>query len=304
MNPLHLPAGTQLQSLQGNQLDPQFESEYQEDRADVSRSTVARILQDPSQFLNAPFSTFNASITSALGQLSPAKRTAEAAEAEGILQGFQWIKHSKIDFGAYRKADKDSKEEGGQPYRRGSAIVITHEDPPTEKEFMEMSEKEQMMVSQKVYFDLKSLYVRVELQSANVTDEQAKLNTYIQAHRELSMSSKEVWERMGWNGFEMNMTQSATEQLFQAEVQKAVQAKMAELQMQMQQAQMAQEQQAAQAQQAQSQDAMINQMNAGSQMEGMQGVDMRQGGNPAAMSAPNETRESISGRTQSGQPTI
>lgn len=299
LNPINLPAGTQLQELNPNKLDPQFEAEYQEDRNDVSRSTVARILQDPTPFLNAPFSTFNASVTSALGQLAPAKRTAEAAEAEAIYQCHQWIKHAKMDFSAYRGKNNDAKVEGAQPYQKGEHIVITYQEPPTKEEFDKMSEEEQFLVSQKVYFDLQNLYVNVELQSANISDEQARMNTLLLAVREGGMSQKEMWERMGWDGYEMNKAQRATEQLFDAEVQKMVQAKMMELQMQMQQAQMQQEQQAQQ--QAMSQQNQMNQMNAGSQMASMQGVDMRGGGMPAAMSAPNETRNTVTGQTDAGQ---
>lgn len=309
LNPLVLPPGAQVVPFQSPQLDQQFEAEYQEDRQDVSRSTVARILQDPTPFLNAPFSTFNASITSALGQLAPAKMTAEAAEAESIYQGFQWIKFSKKPFSAYRAKSGDSKIENSQPYHRGGQIVITHEDPPTAEQVQKMNEREMELFTKKVFFDLDGLYIKVELRSANMTDEQARINTLLLAVREGNMSKKEMWERMAWEGFDMNQMQRAAEILMDTEVQKVAALKMLEVekkkmemqaQMQMQQqAQQMQMQQAAMQQQQNPQNAM-NEMNAGNQFMSMQGQDLRGGGMAAAQMAPNETNVSITGQTEGG----
>jgi len=306
INPMVLTPGNQYVPIKPNNLDPQFEAEYQEDRADVSRSTVARILQDSSQYANAPFSTFNAAITSAMGQLAPAKMTGETAEAEAINQGFQWIKHSKIPFVTYRKKDGDSKIEGSNPYQKGSQIIITHKDPPSEAEYKKLSEKELQVIDQTVFFDLDSLYISVQMQSDNLTDEQARLNTFILAKRELGMSKKDVWEKMNWDNFEMSQNQSATEMLFDAEVQMALQKKQMALQMEQQQVQMQMQQQAqqAQAQQAnqQTQQNAMNELNAGSQMETMQGQDMRGGGMSSQQVAPNETQVSIQGQDAQGLP--
>ena len=303
-NPIVIPAGSNVRNLPANNLDPQFESEYQEARSDVSRSTVAKVLQDITPYMNSPFSSLNAGITMALGQLSPARRVAEAAEAEAIYQGFQWIKHSKMPFYAFRKKNSDGKIEGGSPYMAGGHIMITHEEPPTEEQMQEMNDKEIQLAAKKIYFDLEHLYINVELQSSNVTDEQAKMNLYINAMREAGMSKKEVWERMNWDGFEMNQIQRGSEVLYDAELGKLAKLKDLEVsqiaqQAQMQQAQMAQAQQA-QAQQMQTMQNATNDLNAASQFAGMEGVDMRGGGMAAAMGAPNETRETITGRTMGG----
>ena len=58
--------------------------------------------------------------------------------------------------------------------------------------------------------------------------------------------------------------------------------------------------QQAQAQQMQTMQNATNDLNAASQFAGMEGVDMRGGGMAAAMGAPNETRETITGRTMGG----
>lgn len=302
LNPLLMPPGTQLQELRPNQLDPQFETEYQENRRDVSRSTVAQLLQDPTPFLNAPFSTFNASITMTLGQLSPAKRVAESAEAEAIYQGFQWIKFSKIPFNAYRPKDTDSRIQGGSPYLRGGQIVITHEEPPSSVEVAGMTPEELNLLSQKVYFDLNSLYINVELQSANITDTQARLNTFLLGVREAGMPKKELWERMGWDGYEINQLQRANEMLTDAELQKVIQMKLLEVKAAEMKLQADIEQAAMQ--QAQAPQNQTNDLNAGNQFESMQGVDMRGGSLPAAPVAPNETREAVTGQTQTGEPVL
>lgn len=301
-NPIVIPAGSNVRNLPANNLDPQFESEYQEARSDVSRSTVAKVLQDITPYINSPFSSLNAGITMALGQLSPARRVAEAAEAEAIFQGFQWIKHSRMPFYAFRRKGTDSKIEGGTPYMAGSHIMITHEEPPTQEQMQGMNEKESQLAAKKIYFDLDHLYINVELQSANVTDEQAKMNLYINAMREAGMSKKEVWERMNWDGFEMNQIQRGSEVLYDAELGKLAKLKDLEVQQIAQQAQMEQQaqMQQAQAQQMQTMQNATNDLNAASQFAGMEGVDMRGGGMAAAMGAPNETRETITGRTMGG----
>jgi hypothetical protein len=311
-NPLGARLGTQLQELSPNKLDPQFETEFQEDRQDVSRSTVARILGDPTPYVNAPFSTFNAAMTSAMGQLAPAKTAAETAEAEAIFQGYQWIKHSGIPFTSYRARTTDSKMDDGQPYMRGGQIIITPETPPTEDEFEKMGEKGLALMEKKVHFDLDQLYIKVELKSSNITDEQARMNTFINAIQNAGMSQKELWERMGWEGYEMNRVQRASEMLLDAEIQKTVSLKMleveqAKMQMQMQAQQQA-EQQAMQAeQQAMQQQNAANrtaEMNAGSQFATMQGADLRGGGMAAAQVAPNENRVSIRGQADNGGQTL
>lgn len=303
-NPIILPPGAELVPIPEKGLDAQFENEFQTQRADVGRSTVARILQDPTPFLGSPFSTLNAGITTAMGQLSPAKKVAETGLAEGIRQGFEWIDYSKIPLVSYRDKTTDSKMEEAGAYKRGSNIIITHEKPPTAEAYKDMSPKELEMALSKVYFDLSSLYIDVKLNSSALSDEQSKLNMLTIAFREMGMSQKEVWERMNWDGFEMNRLQRMAEVLGDAEIKKAVDLKALEVQQAAQQMQaQQQEQMMAKEQemmQKQNQQNAINEMNAGASFEPMQGQDMRAGGNPASMTVPNETRESITGKTRGG----
>lgn len=309
-NPIVLPPGATIIPLRPQNLDPQFEAEYQENRSDVSRSTVARILQDSSQYANAPFSTFNAAITSAMGQLAPAKMTAQTASSEAIYQGFQWIEHSKIPFVAYRKRSGDSKIEGEAGYKAGSQIIITPETPPTKEEWDKLqqpgNENALAVADQKVYFDLANLYITVGLQSDNLSDEQARLNTFILAKRELGMSKKDVWEKMNWDNFDMSQAQSATENLFDGEVAAMLKRKDMAVDMEAAQQQAALQEEAARKQagaaNAQNQQNAMNQLNAGTQGATLQGQDMRGGGMPAAGTMPNENRVSIQGQDAGGLP--
>lgn len=297
LNPTVIPDGVEVKELRSNNIDPAFETQLESMKANVAKSTVARVLQDLTPYMSSPFSSMNAAITMALGQLSSAKKVGEAAEAEAIYQGFQWIKHSKIPFYSFRDKNGDGKL--GQPYMAGEHIIITHEEPPTEEDWLLMSPMEAEMMQKQIYFDLSHLYVDVEFKSSNVTDEQAKMNLLINAKREFGMSSKEAFERMGWNNYQQNQDQRAIETLFDAELKKYVDMKMLEVQAQQMQMQAEQQMQMKMAQQNQ-----INEMNAGSQFAGMEGADMRGGSLPAAGQAPNETRETITGRTRAGDAVI
>lgn len=300
-NPIVVPTGSKVTNLQSNDLDPAFESQYADIRSDVSRSTVARVLQDTTPYTNAPFASLNAAITTALGQLSPAKRIAEAVEAEAIFQGFQWVEFSEIPFIAYRNKSSDGYE--GKTNQQGEALYLTGEEPPSQEELLAMTPKELKLENQKTRFSTESMYISVELKTSNVEDEQAKLNTLILAKRELNMSQKEAYERMGWSDYEMNQRQRAHEVLFEAELQKEVQMKNLEVQGAAQQQQMMMQAQLQQQMNAgaQSPQGQVNQMNAGNQYSNMQGMDLRNaGGMSAARMVPGETRESVTGKARDG----
>ena len=300
--------GTVIDNLQPVPIDPQLEAIYQEMSAKNSSSTVSTVLRDASRFANTPFSSMNQMINLAMSQLSKAKNTAGDAEAAAIFQGFQWVSHSGIPFSAYRPTSKDSKKDDGAYNGRGGQIIIDPRKAPTEKEIDKMNPERRSIFEKTVYYDLDALYIKVELQSNNTTDEQTRLNVNINAIDKLGMSRQQAFERMGWDNYKLVSSQAAQEQLEQAELQKEIQlimlkveeAKM-QMQMQAQQAQMQMEQQAMQ-QQMQQEQSMQAQQNAmmSQQAPGMEGMDMRAGGNPAAMQAPQMTREQITGQAANG----
>jgi len=309
-NPIVIPMdGTTVEPFPSPQMDPQLEAMFQAMNQDISSSTVSHVLRDVSRFGNTPFSSVNQMVNLALGQLSRAKNAAGDAEAMGIYQGFQWIEHSKIPFSAYRPKTTDSKVEGA-PYKGKGGQIIIHPGPaPTEKAIAKMDEKGLALLARTVYYDLEALYIRVDLQSNNTTDEQSRLNVVINAKDKLNMSMKEAWEKMGWTGYEINQNQRAIETLTEAELQKElsiimleVEKKKIEIQMMAQQAQQQQAQQAEAAalKQQQSQEA-AQLAQGGGQQPTMQGQDMRGGMNPAMHQAPGMTREQVSGEAMNGE---
>lgn len=284
----------EITDLRPAPIDPQMSEIFQQMYNQVSASTVSSVLTNIGQYSDAPFSTVERIVQLALGQLSPAKKTAESGEAEGIYQGFQWIEHSELPLVGYRKTTADSQT-GGNPRRRGEEIGIFPGNAPEEA------------APNRVYFDLEQLYITVKLQANNVADEQSRLNLFINAKDRLGMSEKEAWERMGWKNYSLNQSHRLEELMLEQEIQLNFERERARIQVETQQAIQAmqaqiQQQQAAQQQQMDLQN-QNQQMNSGTQFESLQGRDMRSGGQPAAQVAPLEGRVQVTGRTNGGEPT-
>ena len=298
-NPIVVPLdGTQVEDQQAPPIDPQLSMQFEKMMAMVSASTVSQVLTNIGQYSDAPFSTVERIVQMALGQLSPAKKAAEAAEAEGIYQGFQWIDHSKIPLVAYRTNTFSEKK------KKGEQVAIWPGEEPAPEEVQGMSPEEKSLHDRKIYFDLEHLYISVRLQADNVADEQSRLNLLINAVDRMGMSKKDAWEKLGWKNYELSQSHRAEEIFSDAEIQNEVEAgsftnrqRIRDEIMQEVQA----EQEAAAAEQEKSLQNQQNEMNSGSQFTSLQGRDMRGGGQSASQVAPLETREQITGQTQQGQ---
>ena len=304
-NPIVVPAGSRVSDLRPAPIDPQMSQILQELSAQVASSTVSSVLTNIGQYSDAPFSTVERIVQLALGQLSPAKKSAEAAEEEGIYQGFQWIEHSDIPLVGYRTDHSDAKE-GDEPKGRGEQIAIWPGKEPKEDVIEKMTEKEYSLYSRQVYFDLEQLYINVNLQANNVADEQSRLNLYINMVDRMGMSKERAWEEQGLKNFKLNEAQRIEETMLDQQIQLDFEKEQAKIQMEMQAAQMQMQQQVQQEQMAQEQSLQAQQqeMNSGSQFASAQGVDMRNGGQPAAMQgAPLEGRVQVNGQADSGLPT-
>lgn len=299
-NPIvHMLDGTTIKPLPTAPIDPQLSVQRQVMQSAVSKSTVASILQDPTPFLNSPFSTFNTAITSAMGQLSQAKNCAEEAETMGHIQDLSWIKHSEIPLVGYRNSDKDSKLEGDSYKKRGSEMILTPASAPTEEEYNKMNDQERAISDKSIYYDLEYLYLKVELQSNNMADEQSRQNTLINAIDKMGLPKREAFERMGWKNFDLMESQKMQEALNDSEIANAVFLQTEEAKQQMRQQVTQEIQQQMQQQQMQQQKSQANQnkaLNSGNQMSTLQGRDMRSGMNPAANVAPNEGPLQIQGQ--------
>jgi hypothetical protein len=304
-NPIVVPQdGTEVTGLNPVPIDPQLSMQFQKMIDMVSASTVSQILTNVGQYANAPFSTVEKIVQLALGQLSPAKKTAESAEAEGIYQGFQWIEHSKIPMAGYRSSTSDNLN-GDNPRKRGEEIAIFPGSAPTRTEIEKMTPEALSGLSKRIYFDLEQLYISVKVQSDNAADEQTRANLMINATDRLGMSKRKAWEFMGWKNFDLEQSHRADEVLFDAELQKQTQLTLLEVkgkEMEMQ-ANLQMKMQQQQQQQQQDLQNRQNEMNAGTQFASVQGRDMRSGMQPAAQSAPFATREQITGQTKQGTTT-
>lgn len=292
-NPMTVAAGTTVRELQRPQIDPQLETHFQEMRAAIQKSTVSQVLTDIGQYSDAPFSTVNQIVQMALGQLAPAKQVAEDAEAQAFYQMFEWIEHSNMPLVTYRMEDKSS-ETGNK--KRGEEIGIFPGKQPKPEDGM--TPEEAKAFTKRVYFDLDALYIKVAMKSQNTADEQARQNVVINALTHQGASKEWGWEQMGYENYQLVEEQRATEMLSEAEVQKVIAMKQLEVQKAQMQMQMEAQQAAQQAQQPQSQSQ--SDLNAGNAMSTVQGNDMRAGGNPAAMTAPGMTRETMTGEDSIG----
>lgn len=315
-NPIVVPLdGTDVDQLSPAPIDPQLENMFQQMSSDADSSTVARILQDASRYSEAPFSTFSAVRTDALGQLNPAKSAAETAYGLGFLKMVEWINYTKNPLMGYRDKNRDSRiGRDKESLKRGEIVgIYPASDVPGEEAWDAMSDEEQIRHLNRAYFDTSGLYLDIHLQAYSQSDEQARMNTQILAMEKLGVSMQEAYEKMGWKNYQLIKNQRAQELLDQHRLSEEMQAISMEVrervrQEVMQEMQAQQEEQAkaaaaagAGAQSGPSPQTAINEMNAGSQFASLEGVDMRGGGQPAAGVAPGETREQVRGRSNGGQ---
>lgn len=310
-NPIVIPQGAEVTDLRPAPIDPQMSAIFQQMFNALSSSTVSQVLTNVGQYSDAPFSTVERIVQLALGQLSPAKKTAESAEAEGIYQGFQWIEHSRIPLVGYRIDVSDSAS-SENPKKKGEQIAIWPGKEPTAEEVENMDDKERSLYDRTVYFDLEQLYITVMLQANNVADEQTRLNLMINATDRLGMSKRDAWEKMGWKNYGLSEAHRLEEQLLDQEIQLQFEQRRSDIQVraqqQIQQAQMAAQQQMQEQQMQQEQQMALQneqqQLNAGSQFASAQGQDFRSGGSAPAQSAPGEGRVQVTGNTDQGGPTV
>ncbi len=299
-NPIVLPLdGSVVDNIQPAPIDPGLATATQQMGNAIAKSTVAQILQDISGYANAPFSTVSQVVQMALGQLSPAKKAAENAEAQALYQMFQWIEHSNIPLIGYRNKNTDSRMQDGDPNKRGESIGIFPGSAPSEEELAQLPEG---YLNNRLYFDLEALYITVALKSSNESDAQTRLNVQINAVDRLGMSKQQAWENMGWKNYEINQNQRGEETLFEAELQTQAAKKQlvidklkSDIALDAEQKRMAM----AQPQPTQPQDPQnaVQDLNGANSMSTMQGADMRGGQNPAMMAAPGLGREQVTGQT-------
>jgi len=268
------------------QSDPNLERQVQAGEQRIGQQVASRVLTAAAEIAqSAPFATFNAMLQTAISQLSDKVQTAEAALEDAFIQKLYWIHSSKIPLMGYRTQNRLGSETDAF-MRKGSQVIINPED-----------------------FDPERLNVSVRLRPDTPTDRQTRLQEAILLHERFPISWSDALENAGMDNLEVDLEGFMQEKFNTAKIQAEVQRILNEPQMELiqaqQQAQMQQQQMQQQAQQMQAQQQSQMQQQQTQTPENplftaAQGQSSNSGGFPAAMVAPGQTRETITGLTQSG----
>jgi hypothetical protein len=286
IQPLVTTPQARVTPLNPPQIDPQLAKMVAKADSEIAQSTVAQILSS-SESINSVqnYSLYNAILQAAIGQLSLAKTCGERTLEGCIYQEFQWLDHKGDVLLAYYPGTSRRDK------ARGKVLRISARD------FGEDVEQ----------FNLTDLYLSVELRAQSLTDEQARLNTEITRVERLGGSRRSAYDALGRKDYELDRNLRAEEDMWDANKAADVKRVLAE-----QEAEQAEKLAAAQAKgQAAGQPAlpgmeqtpenMVNEMNAGGQFAGAEGMDGRGGGFAPQGVAPGNGREQITGRSNSGQ---
>ena len=270
----------EIEPMHPRVLDPHLSQILNEQVSAIHASTVARALGTLEFSGNIPFATVNAILQSAIASLSMPRRLAETAIEDGFYLGLNWVKHDKGKMSGFRT---HSKTMGERTFEKGAQVRIESEKLAPE-----------------------NVYIRVELRADTATDMMERTNRGISWHRDLNVPLKTVYEEVGIDNFDVQTAEFAQEQLDNLALQNVLykmsakaQEEMKALVTQQVQQEMAQAMQQQQGQfgggQQQSNPAFEN-------MQG-QGFNPEQGGNSPYQGAPNQTRETITGETMTGEET-
>lgn len=293
-NKLDLLQGQEAGVLPPPPIDPQLAKTEADLDSQIYQSSAASVLGSVEKFAgaNTPFSSINAVLQAALGQLGLAKLTAEQAYVEALHQIARWIDFSGEPLMAYRSVTKDQDRDD---MKAGAQYALMPGEAP-----------EDTVDSNVIYFDPDELYINVELQAQSITDDQGRIANAINKTTHLGFSQQEVYEEAGGNNFDISQEQWASEVLFKNKIQIQVEREAMELRIE-EAARMQEIQLAGQERAMQSQMQMEQQMSPENQTQqnrsqgafaASQGMDTRAGNANATM--PGMGREQITGTDANG----
>lgn len=302
---LELTQGQDAGVLQPPPLDPQLQKTEADLDSQIYQSSAASVLGSVERFAGAstPFSSINAVLQAALGQLGLARLIAEQALEEGFHQILRWVDHSDEPLMAYRSV---SKSKDRLDMMAGTQIAVMPGEAP-----------EEAKNENAVYFDPDEIYLSVKLQANTIIDEQSRITNEINKVDRLGFSRQSAYENVGGMNFEQEQELRAAELLFDSEIQREIQKKNLELElwkeqqtmmMQMQAQQMQEQMAMQQQQQMMAQQQMMNPQTANQQMNqagafaGAQGMDTRGGMVAPQGGAPGMGREQINQADANGVP--
>lgn len=265
---LNLKGGEAAEAWRPAPIDDNLKELVDRVRAEVSSTTLPRILQNPEFAGNTPFASINAMIQTALGGLNPAKTLAEMAIAEVGLRMVEWCKHADKPLVSYRR-DKSSK----QGEDRGKYIAV----PPDE-------------------LNPDSLIISVRLFAEAPTDYTQRLNNAILENQNLKVPRSDALAKLGRENADSLYDQWVQEQLDDNEVMTFIKMSQAQAQMQLQAAAQKQQEQP-----PQDGGYPSNTQGLETGLSEGQGFNPNRGGNSPAVGNPGvSTREMVSGQDTTG----
>jgi hypothetical protein len=285
---------TSMQRLQKHQIDPQWMQLRGMLENQLRSSAKAEAVVNLANAVGgaAQVGTINMYQSTAIAQLADVINIAERAISSGLHQMVQWIYESKEPLLGYRRAEKDNTPFG----RQGAQVYVD-----SAMNYDQTIQTPQDMV----YVDPMYTHVEVELQPTTVQDRQAILNQTL-LEQQVGISKSTSLEKLVQNPkieIERSIQEAYETNFVKLDMMKD--EAQAQAQIIIQQAQQQAQQIMQQAQQGgipPSQQTQAQQANAGAQYASTQGMDSRTGGNSPAQVVPNETRNTVNGTTDTGQP--
>jgi hypothetical protein len=269
---LMLRNGETAEPFQPTPIDPNIGSLVDRVRAEVSSTTLPRILQNPEFAGNTPFASINAMIQTALGGLNPSKTLCEGALVELAIKMLEWYQFDKKSMTAYKK-NKVVTEGAGA----GSFISIPFDE-----------------------IDPESIQITCNLTASAPTDFNQRVQAAVLQNQQLKIPLAVLNAELGRENPDALMEQWAQEQYDVSTIQQDIQLTGSQQQMQLQmQAQQAQQQMQQQAQQQgqQNQPGSGMDMNAGPQNVPGQSTDQM---GSAATEPGAGSREQATGQDRTG----
>jgi hypothetical protein len=217
---LNLRKGEEADAWRPAPVDPNLGSLVDRVRAEVSSTTLPRILQNPEFAGNTPFASINAMIQTALGGLNPAKVLCESIHREIGLRMVEWCKFAEKPLLAYKPSGSKKSGENNS----GDYVGV---DPEL--------------------LDPDSLLITCKLSAEAPTDFNQRLNAGILMNEKLKVPRSDVLEGLGKSNvdslYEQYVQEQYDDQVIAMDMQAEQAKQQAEIQMQMQQVQMQMQQQ-------------------------------------------------------------
>lgn len=208
-NSVNLDLAEKAAPFAPGQIDPNLKELIDRVRAEVSATTLPRILQNPEFAGNTPFASINAMIQTALGGLNPAKRLCQGAHEEMAMKMIEWYAFAKLPMKAYSDK-KSSLIEGGMNLGDNIVVPVDQLNPDT-------------------------IIVDCQLFAETPTDFVQRLNSAISLNQNLKVPRSKVLAELGYEDVEALYQEYLQETYDDQEVALDIQTSQSDMQIQQQQ---------------------------------------------------------------------